>query len=248
MIDNRQDFARVRKHEVVSLRTNRKCIQFCGLIVALGATVVSGCRALDPPPPNHVFTDPSIRFPISVTSQPVSIDIPVARSKDGMTGAMRHDLLKYLSSYRRSGARELFLSAPSPHRRSPLMSSTIADLWDIFEDEGVAGSHVRIHDPGISFISKPWLTLTYYRDAATAPPCDIWEHNLADDRDNIPFDNLGCSQRANLEAMVAYPSDLVTQRSLSDRSNQRRAHMMDQYVKGTLGKKKKTKSVTAAGE
>ena len=223
-------------------RTNRKCILFCGLFGALAATMVSGCRALDPPPPNHVFTDPSIRFPISVTSQPVSIDIHVAGSKDGLSGVTRRDVSKFLMSYRRSGARELYLSAPSPHRRSPLMSSTITELWDIFEEEGVDGSNVRIHDPGISFISKPWITLTYYKDTALAPPCDIWEHNLSDDRDNTPFDNLGCSQRANLAAMVAYPSDLVVQRGMSDRSNPRRAQIMDQYVKGTLGEKNKKKS------
>lgn len=214
---------------------------FSGMIVVLVATVVTGCRALDPPPPSHVFTDPSIRFPISVVSEPVSIDIPVGRTKDGIVDSTRRKILQFLREYRRTGAGQLFLAAPSARRRSPVVSATIDELWNILDDHGISGGNVRVHQAGNSSITNPWISLTYYRDAASAPPCEIWEHNVAETRDNTPMDNLGCSQRANLAAMVAYPSDLVRQRSIGERDNYRRADVHEKYAKGTLGEKKNKK-------
>ena len=207
------------------------------LVSALVGGIAAGCSRLDPPPPSHVFADPDVRFPIQVANERAHFDVAVARSKDGISASKRRDLNAFLADYKRAGHRDLYLSTSSAHTGNPAVSATIDELYDIFDAHGISANSVRVSSSGSTSYGNPWITLSYNREVAVGPECGIWEHNLADDRSNIPYDNLGCAQQNNLAAMIAYPSDLENVRAMSPRSGERRGHVWKKYVKGELGKK-----------
>ncbi len=219
----------------VALVVRMACIIIC-------ASAVTGCwRRLDPPPPNYVFTDPKVRFPITIARQREMLDIGVGYGKSGMSMEDRANVEMFLSSYRRDGNGMLFISKPSGGRHSAA-AFALSELQEIIEEEGIDTSEIRITRAAPGGYGSA-LTLTYYREVAQAAPCGDWSQNLAHDRQNAPYPNLGCAQRNNLAAMVARPSDLVRVRSMTDRSNRRRQTVMDKYVEGDRTNAKKEKNV-----
>lgn len=209
----------------------RAASRVCRLVAAGAALLaITGCR--HEPPPSYVMADPAVRHPIVVTNEPYTINVRLPRSKDGLSERQRTKIDNFLLAYRKSGKHVLFMATPSPYDRNGLAEHAIMEVHDLIAEQGIPQSELRVRHRGRSRFARRHITLTYNRDIAISPPCGSWPTNLANDRENIPYANFGCSQQNNLAAAVANPRDFVELRHMTPRSNGHRSTAIGKYESG----------------
>ena len=63
---------------------------------------------------------------------------------------------------------------------------------------------------------QPGVKLSFARYIAEGPKCGKFPDDLAQNSDNVQFENFGCAAQHNMAAMIANPHDLVIPRDQTD--------------------------------
>ncbi len=178
--------------------------------------------------------EPTQRYPIVVSQQPSHISLKVARGAQGLTPAQRAQVYDFISKYRTidAGNSKVVVSVPSGSPNEVAAMKAVGDMRGVLSQSGFTESSVHIEPYYADGDHQPPIKLSYTRFVAEGPECGRYTTNLAVDYRNLPHENMGCAQQRNLAAMVANPADLVSARTMTAPSAERREVMLDRYKKG----------------
>jgi pilus assembly protein CpaD len=182
----------------------------------------------------QVTLDPSQRHPIIVSQQPHKMTLRVPRGSAGLTPAQRASVIDFLTKFHAAdgGNSRLVISVPSGSSNEIAAMNAVADMRPIMFDRGFTESSVSVEPYHADNDPQPPLRISYLRFAAEGPECGKWPSNLGDTSRNLNYENFGCAQQRNLAAMVANPADLLSPRTMTPSSADRRDVTWGKYIKG----------------
>ena len=225
------------------------------LLAGLLSVTLAGCRLDEPGPGTRVagwqIIDPEQRHPILVSQQPVSLNLRISPSSDGLTPGQRARVLEFASRSRASdsGNSRVVISAPggSPNEGAAMQAAD--EARKLMLQTGYSETAIAVEAYHAGGGDAP-LRLSYMRYAAEAPECgQDWSENLARTYQNTPYPNFGCAGQRNLAVMVANPSDLLGPRTMTPRDSNRRDNMYEKYVKGeALGASREQQIIAAPNQ
>jgi pilus assembly protein CpaD len=224
-----------------------------GLLAASLATMtLAGCKSLEDPGAHtagFTLVDASQRHPIMVSQQPSTTSIHVARGSQGLAPAQRAQVASFLQRYRATdaGNSKLVIAVPSGSPNESAVVLAVADVRRLITDYGFAESNVAIEPYHERRDAGAPIRLSYLRYVAEAPECSQWPTNLADDRRNLPYPNLGCAQQHNLAAQIANPADLLGPRTMEPADQERRSVVFDKYRQGQTTRAQRADDETIQG-
>ncbi len=181
-----------------------------------------------------VIIDPSQRHPIIVSQQPHKMTLRVARGAAGLSPSQRASVIDFLTKFNVAdgGNSRLVISVPSGSSNEIAAMNAVADMRPIMVDRGFTESSVSIEPYHADNDPQPPLRIAYLRYAAEGPECGKWPSNIAETSRNLNYEDFGCAQQRNLAAMVANPADLLSPRTMTPGSADRRDVTWGKYVKG----------------
>jgi pilus assembly protein CpaD len=173
------------------------------------------------------------RYPINVSKNKVSMEVPVHRRMSRLPGDVRMDVEKFLSQYRSSGNGRLAVVRPKRSRHRTAMATATAELQKLITAAGIDHRSVvyTSYASGSAGTTAP-IMLSFQSYVAIGPECGDWSKNTAVTYDNLPHPNFGCAGQQNLAAMISNPRDLVTPRTMTPTHAGRRDIVMEQYRTG----------------
>lgn len=206
------------------------------LLAACAVLALAGCKTTEDPTrvAGWTLVDPSERHPILVSQQPTSDVLRIARGSNGLSPAQRARLLDFANHFRATdaGNSRLVIEAPSGAANEVSTMRAVGEIRSLLADQGFGESTISVQAYNAADQTDPPIRVSYLRYVAQAPQCGDWSTNLAYDPMNLPYQDLGCANQHNLAVMVANPSDLVTPRSETARSSERRDVTWSKYVRG----------------
>jgi pilus assembly protein CpaD len=206
-------------------------------MVAAASALVSGCKLFDHPAPQVAgwsVVDPTQRHPILVSQQPSNLSLRVPRGSAGMSPHQRAQVIDFLNRYRAgdSGNSKLVIAAPSGSANEVAAMQAVAEVRHLMSEAGFPDGSITIEAYHEERDPQPPIRISYLRYVAEGPECGRWPANLAEQRDNLPYANLGCATQRNFAAQVANPADLLGPRSMAPAPGERRDVVWGKYIKG----------------
>ena len=206
------------------------------LVAICVVLALAGCKTAEDPTrvAGWTLVDPSQRHPILVSQEPTTEVIHVGRNSRGLSAGQRRRLLDFATFFRATdaGNSRLVVQAPSGGANEVATMRAVGEIRTLLTDQGYGQSTISVEAYNAAGEMDPPIRVSYLRYVAQAPQCGDWSTNLAYDPMNLPYPDLGCSNQHNLAVMVANPSDLVTPRSETARSSERRDQVWSRYVNG----------------
>ncbi|MEB2844954.1 pilus assembly protein CpaD [Rhizobiales bacterium RZME27] len=196
---------------------------------ALGvAILVTGCA--DRVVTGSVPDDYRTRHPIVVAEGQKSIDIPVARSDDGLTRGQREVIAGFVDEYRRASTGIIQIMTPKGSINDGAAASAAGEVRRLMVRMGVPKSKI-LH---VNFAAGPGepapLRLTYSAVTAQTSPCGEWPADMTlNTSQNDNYYNFGCASQRNLAAQIANPHDLLGPRRMTPPDAEQRGKAMDRY-------------------
>jgi pilus assembly protein CpaD len=209
------------------------------LTLSLLALTLAGCKTLNEPGAHvagFAIIEPSQRHPIMVSQQPATTNIRVARGSQGLTPGQRQQVAQFLERYRvgDSGNSKLVIAVPGGSPNETAAVRAVADIRQLMADYGFSESNIAVEPYHDRHDAAAPIRLSYLRYVAEGPGCGQWPTNLAEDKRNLPYPNLGCAQQQNLAAQIANPADLLGPRTTDTADAERRAVVFDKYRNGKI--------------
>lgn len=206
------------------------------LLTACAVLALAGCKTTEDPTrvAGWTLVDPSERHPILVSQQPTSEVVHIARGSNGLSPSQRARLLNFTDHFRvtDAGNSRLIVEVPSGAANEVATMRAVGEIRALLAGQGFGESVISVQAYNAEGQGDPPIRVSYLRYVAQAPQCGDWSTNLAYDPMNLPYPDLGCANQHNLAVMVANPSDLVTPRSETARSSERRDVVWSKYVRG----------------
>jgi len=226
-----------------------------GIASALAALVLSGCAdGLDPG--GHVagwaLISPDQRHPILVSEEPATHAIRIARGSNGLTPYQRASVADFIGRYRAvdAGNSRLSIAVPSGTPNEIAALRAVADVREIASHFGIDESRIAIRPYSSRHAGDAAIRVSYTRYVAEAPECGEWPTNLADDRRNLPYPNLGCATQRNFAMQVANPADLLGPRTMTPAVAERRDVRWEKFKQGdvTIAKRDQDERASTKGD
>ncbi len=180
-----------------------QCITAAALAASLFA--LSACVTEDAMMDDAVHrpTNGSEAYPITLVKGPQTIEVATSQGTlqpgqiNAVSGFVRKALL--------AGVTPMQVSRPSGGGNSARVASEVASLM---MQQGVPRNRVSFSTyPGSA--SAP-VRISYVSSYAKTKSCGNWPDDLGDNIDNRIYANQGCAVQANIAAMIANPTTLVT--------------------------------------
>jgi pilus assembly protein CpaD len=206
------------------------------VLAACAVMALAGCKTTEDPTrvAGWTLVDPSERHPILVSQEPTSDVLRISRGSNGLNPAQRARLLNFADHFRAidAGNSRLVVEVPSGAANEVATMRAVGEIRQLLHDQGYGESVISVQAYNADGQRDPPIRVSYLRYVAQAPQCGDWSANLAYDPMNLPYPDLGCANQHNLAVMVANPADLVTPRSETARSSERRDVVWNNYVHG----------------
>lgn len=214
--------------------TNRPARLRLALLGFAAALALAGCKT-DHSATGSLPTDGyRTTYPIVLTEAQETMDIPVGYGSAGLGTATRDSVRAFASDASRRGTSGLVILAPAGSANEATAGYLAREVRKQAIAGGLSGSLIeirpyRVSDPG----ANAPIRLSYSRVKAVSPPCGVWSGNMLPDwsgtDDGAEF---GCSNQANLAAMVSEPTDLITPRAQTSIPAWRRQVTLQKYGAG----------------
>lgn len=187
-------------------------------------TALAACGPLE----DRAATDYREKYPVQVTSETVSLALPVQEVAGSMTPDDELRLRAMIAGYLDRGHGPLTLIAGM--RNS---TPSFAELDAIREKLLAAG----VPESSLRFVSLPQLpgnvvTLRFERYNALVPTCGDWSSHPGHDYSNNVHSNFGCANQRNMGLMLADPADLQRMREAAPTDTQNSNRVIQRYRKG----------------
>ncbi len=203
-------------------------------IASLGAAAaLSACAGI---PKETIVSNTASRADehrISVAEAGARLDVPVSAGDMTLSPAMLAELDRFAGAYARAGHGPLILSVPANGANADAAARLAHEARMRLAEHGVPYVSIAGSTYDATGAADAPIVLTYTRFEATAPDClSIARQDLAHQSNNQAYDSFGCSNQANLAALIEDPHDLLAPREETTRDGARRATMMGRYRAG----------------
>lgn len=204
------------------------------LLAGAALASLAACASVPEPAPGETpVASAADRHQISVVQAGDRIDVPVASSDVSLTPQARAQLATFASRYVRMGHGALVMSTPSGGANADAAARLAHEARMRLTEAGVPYSAIAGSSYDGSAAADAPIVFSFTRYEATAPTCaPLWEQDLAHQSNNQPYASFGCSNAANLAAMIEDPHDLIEPRGEDARDGARRATVMEAYRRG----------------
>jgi pilus assembly protein CpaD len=198
-----------------------------------GCAILSACATAQKPNEASNLATPADAHKIVVVQAAERFEVPVSAYEEALTEATRSQIAAFGRGYTRGGHGALVLSAPSGGDNADAASRIAHAVRLHLAVSGVPFSAIAGSTYDASGMTNAPILLSYTRFDAQAPECaPLWRQDLSDVSLNKPWKSFGCTQQANLAAMIADPADLLGPRAEDPRDSARRANTLEAYRKG----------------
>lgn len=191
-----------------------------------------------------------VRHPIEFSSANRRMTIEVPHDTIALNAEQEDRVYRFLSRYRSEGGRSLKLLTPKGKRERDLAMATVRRIGEIALDLGIERNAISVLSAHADRSRWPLVELGYTHSVALPPGCGGWPHNVAEDRERIPYENFGCASQRNLALTVDNARDLQRPREETPRSSERRGVAWSKYIdpkggRGGVGGEKLEKATAA---
>jgi pilus assembly protein CpaD len=179
-----------------------------GVAVLVGALVLGGCDALN----GLIDLDttgslPAAAYasnhPITVAEAPVHLDIVVGMGSQGLLPGDQARIAAFAADAKVNATTRIIIQRPVGTGNVTVASAVAVEARDALVHAGIPVGNVNITTYQGEAGSVGIVRLTYYRISAIPSECSAaWGTTSGGE--------LGCATQANLAAMIADPSDLVS--------------------------------------
>ncbi|NNE58002.1 MAG: CpaD family pilus assembly lipoprotein [Hellea sp.] len=193
------------------------------VLTGLSLAILAGCASpMESQPPTLM------RHPIQVAESIERLEL-YARP-DGMSLSARdqHAVAGFLEGYARYGEGPLHMSVPNHSNAGTAQTTSM--VREMMSGMGLGGNAVQEGQHQAAAQFSP-VVVSYRRLKALPRDCSI-NANLANTYSNQPYPNFGCSQSANLAAMIDDPAQLLAPNEMGPANMRRRMTVYDKYIKG----------------
>lgn len=226
---------KLTQHTMTSARFHVRRSLTSVLVVAAAALTLGACKHNEYTGDVAGWTliDPSQRHPILVSQEPETLNVSVSSSARGLGPRQRARVINFAQRARASdaGNSKMVISVPTGGHNEISSMYAVQDIRELLTDIGFQQSSISVE---ASYEQHGPIQLSYLRYVAEGPDCGNWSHNLASDKQNVPFANFGCANQRNLAAMVANPADLLGPRTQTERYSDRRNTTLNKYIGGEV--------------
>lgn len=194
---------------------------------SLAAVLLAGsCAAPNDGAPPPAFSG-AMNFPITVEPGNQTLRVALAGPGAALSPEDSASLDGFVAQYLAHGNGAISVSVPAGARANEEIAWFGEHLFAMGVDRSriLVGTHDAPNGDGS-------VELNFVSYEAHTAPCGNWSVNVADDENNSPMPNFGCSVQHNIAAMVSDPRDLIAPRPMSPADGQRRATVMSNYEKG----------------
>lgn len=170
-----------------------------------------------------------LKNPIQVTESVERLEL--YSRPDGMSLSARDQdaVGEFLNQYARFGDGPLYMN--TPNRMTPGVSQTQNLVQSMMGQMGLRGAAMQQGQYRSAQNAPAPVVLSYRRLKAVPRDCSISEH-LTGTYANQTYADFGCSQSANLAAMIEDPRQLIHPYGLAPSDMRRRMTVYDKYIKG----------------
>jgi pilus assembly protein CpaD len=204
-------------------------------LATVSALAVAGCASKEPIVTGSVPHDGyRTRHPILVTEQAETLDVPIGSQSGKLNEAMLQTVEIFGSTAIERGASGITVMVPSGSGNESAAYAASRQITAALKRGGVP-AHAISHQPyGVeaSAADAP-IRLAYPRVVAGVPhACGTWPDQVVGQHSNEDYFNYGCAYQANIAAMAANPSDLVTPQGMTPGDATRRTTVVKKYRDG----------------
>lgn len=199
----------------------------------LSALLLTGCASYqkDHFTVGSTPTDYRTKHPIVVSQDEAVEDVIVTSGMKGMSLRQRNQALAFIGRYKRSGANTIRLILPAGSRNEAAARRVGKDLAEFMKSEGVQRHQLAISRYEASgHGDSATIRMSYISTVAKVhSKCGQWGEDLANNPENVNYENFGCATQNNLAEMIANPQDLVGPRGESEIDASRRENVIGDW-------------------
>jgi pilus assembly protein CpaD len=200
--------------------------------LALASAAFAASCAHDPAPENARTATTADQHRILVTETTERLSVPVAADDVVLSPELADAVQRFARTYIRAGHGALVMSVPQSESENAAPDRIGEHVRMRLAEAGVPYNSIARASYNPVDAGAPIL-LSFLVYDAQAPTCDpLWTQDLAHNSDNVAWKSFGCSQQANLAAMIANPGDLLGPRDEDPRDATRRAVVLEKYRQG----------------
>jgi pilus assembly protein CpaD len=196
------------------------------VLALFSAMVLAGCASDYRPPLSSLD-----RFPIEVQERTEFLEINVQGG--GLAPADQGRVMGFLDAYRREGSGPMVVTVPTGSANAAAAAQGGAQARAMLEQYGLLPAQIVGGPYDATGDQSAPLILAYRSYTAIAPDCPpIYTFQMSVTRSNDEYPGFGCTQAANLAAMVSNPADLAGPRAMDAVVAERRMIVYEKYVQG----------------
>lgn len=214
----------------MKIDTNMTIVQLYvrrALVVALIGLPLAACKS-DRVVTGSVPTAVEDRYPIGVVPERTKLDLNA--DGYGLSAPDAAVTREFVLDWRERGTGGLEVFTPIGTRNEAEAASVVEDVKEIAYAYGMPVDAVHVRQYHTTLSVAP-VRLAYERMMATLE-CGAWPTNVAQNWQNLPYENFGCAYQKNMAAMVENPRDLEGPRPQTPRDAQRRDTVFGKYRAG----------------
>jgi pilus assembly protein CpaD len=170
---------------------------------------------------------PTDNYPITVEPGSESLHVSYAGPGVGLSAEDSDAFNVFVAQYLAHGSGTISVSVP----QGPAEQAEISYFGERLFAMGVDRSRVLVGTHQVAN-GDGRVEVNFVEYTARTKPCGDWSVDVAEDAENSPMPNFGCSVQHNIAAMVADPRDLVAPRPMSAADGVRRGIVTTNYEKG----------------
>lgn len=180
------------------------------------------------PPQEPPAVDYREKYPIGVTSETVSLALPVPTAAGGFASEDEIRLDAVLAGYLDRGHGPLTVVVGPPGAMPGF--AELSALRERLLESGVAENAIRL--VSLPQVPAGTLLLRYERFNVLVPSCGDWSSDPGRNPRNDVHSNFGCAVQRGIGLMVADPADLVRMRQPSPTDAQNSNRVVQRHRKG----------------
>lgn len=187
------------------------------------------------------------RHPIVLTESAETLDIPVGSQSSRLNENMAETVALFGAAARERGASGVTILVPSGSGNETAAAGMSRNVKAALQRGGVPAHAITMTPYKVDQAAADApIRIAYPRVVAGVPhACGTWPDQVVGQFDNTDYHNFGCAYQANIAAMAANPSDLVTPQGMPPADATRRTEVITKYragqpTKSETGLEKKT--------
>ncbi len=214
-------------------RARRSRLPHALAIGLLGLGLSACSQGYAPEITGAVATDYRDNYPVTISDQVATLDVPVGLETRYLPSGMEDNILGFAAAFMQSGSNAFAIVLPAGSANAPATAAIALQIEDLLiQRAGVPPASIEYRSYPAQPNQNAPVRLAYVRLAATTPACGNWNDNLARNPTNQTYANFGCATQQNLAAMVANPLDLLYPRMMTPPDAARRTGVLGNYQNG----------------